>query len=113
MALYDYQCEKCMAHFEEICPMDEADEPKKCPCCGEMSPRVFAPTKHFVLKGWGWSNDGYDGVSKESWKQRNVFNRDGTLKSQHGDKNDWGDQKHHDLKAGKKKEKPGRKKVAV
>lgn len=117
MPVYDYECE-CGKQFEDIKPISECNEPSKCPKCGKMAKRIFVPQNchgkfTFILKGWGWSNDGYDGVSKDKWRQKNVFNKDGTLKSREGDKNDWGNtEKFFDQKPAKKrKKKSGRKRM--
>lgn len=109
MPIYDYYCNKCNNTFEEIKSITKSDEDSICPKCKGKAKRIFIPsnchgTFTFLLKGWGWSMDNYDGVHKERWRQKNVFNRDGTLKSRVGDKNDWPDEKYFDMKS-KKKEK--------
>lgn len=116
MPLYNYFCEKCETDFEDIVRLAESEEPQRCPVCGEMAKKVFSPCKSFILKGWGWSNDNYDGVGKEQWRQKNVFNKDGSLKSQEGDKGDWDNiEKTYDMGKSKtpKKKKAGRKKIEV
>jgi len=91
MPIYTYECKKCLAKFEEIVPISDYEKQQKCPQCGEMSSQIFpVPTTfQFKLMGWGWSNDGYDGVTKKWKNTRNVFNKDGTLKDRDGDKRDW------------------------
>lgn len=116
MPIYDYKCPKCKYEFEDIKPILECDKPSKCPKCGKKAQRIFVAqnchgTMTFVLKGWCWSNDGYQG---KHWKKtKNVFNKDATLKSQTGDKYDWEDQKVFDQapRKGPSKVKTGRKRV--
>jgi len=98
MPIYDYKCNKCNIIFESIKPFDKS-EASICPKCGKKAKKIFNPKNHsgtmkFILKGWGWANDGYSGVSnywKTSDAQRKIFNADGTMKSKSGDKRDWKD----------------------
>jgi len=88
----------------------DCDNPSECPECGKKAKRIFnmlnsSGSLCIRFRGWGWSRDGYDGVSKEQWKQKNVFNKDGSLKSREGDKHDWPDQKVFDQKPRKDKSK--------
>jgi len=39
MPLYKYECLKCGNKFEELIAADRADEPQKCPECGEENSR--------------------------------------------------------------------------
>lgn len=112
--LYNYFCKECKTDFEDILRLSECEDPQKCPACGEMAERVFSPCKTFILKGWGWSGDNYEGVEKERWRQKNVFNKDGSLISQEGKKNDWDEKLIFDMgekKTLKKETKSGRKRI--
>lgn len=114
MPLYDYRCEKCSYCFEEINPISECDDDEVCPECLGVAKRVFVGTKIFILKGWCWSNDGYR--SSKAPETKAVFNKDGTLKSQDGDKRDWEGEKQIFVMDGKKKgskPKAGRKRVEL
>lgn len=35
MPLYEYRCERCDEHFEELVRIDTPDEEVECPTCGE------------------------------------------------------------------------------
>lgn len=59
MAVYEYECGKCKHVFEAEHAMIERPE-IFCPNCGEKDQvhRVISAST-FVLKGKGWSRDGY------------------------------------------------------
>ena len=62
--LYDYECDSCQAHWEELQSI-HATPVTLCPTCGaERAVRVMSGgnasgTPGFELKGSGWARDGY------------------------------------------------------
>lgn len=68
MPLYDYECGKCGHAFEERQGIKD-DPLVECPVCHEKALfRVIGHTS-FLLKGGGWSGDGYSGGSPGSAKK--------------------------------------------
>ena len=66
MALYQYECD-CGNVFEEMLPMSESSGLRHCPKCGQLAPKVMAPT-NFVLKGGGWSKENYGQQARKEGK---------------------------------------------
>ena len=63
--IYEYKCNKCGKIFEKLMPMqdDKADNKyMRCPCCQDIGVKIPS-INHFILKGTGWSKDGY-------WKKK-------------------------------------------
>jgi putative FmdB family regulatory protein len=57
MPIYEYQCQSCHHHFEEI--QKVSDPPvATCPKCHGGIQRLISQTS-FALKGEGWYKDGY------------------------------------------------------
>ena len=42
MPRYTYRCQKC-GEFDDRSSMANMDDPKNCPGCGEVCPRIFVP----------------------------------------------------------------------
>lgn len=42
MPLYEYQCTKCCAEFEQMRSVHRAMEPTTCPQCGGVAERLFS-----------------------------------------------------------------------
>lgn len=59
MPIYEYACEKCGAHHEEMQKVSDPP-PAKCPKCGAKGKmqRVVSRSS-FQLKGGGWYSDLY------------------------------------------------------
>jgi putative FmdB family regulatory protein len=57
MPIYEYQCQKCHHHFEEIQKVSDAPI-ACCPKCKGTVSRLISQTS-FALKGEGWYKDGY------------------------------------------------------
>lgn len=57
MPIYEYRCQKCHHHFEEI---QKVSDPAvaECPKCHGTVQRLISQTR-FALKGEGWYKDGY------------------------------------------------------
>ena len=66
MPIYEYQCQKCHHHFEEIQKL--SDPPvTQCPECSGSVNRLISQTS-FALKGEGWYKDGYSRPSEKPAK---------------------------------------------
>jgi putative FmdB family regulatory protein len=57
MPIYEYQCQSCHHHFEEIQKVSDAPI-ACCPKCKGTVDRLISQTS-FALKGEGWYKDGY------------------------------------------------------
>lgn len=57
MPIYEYRCQKCHHHFEEIQKVVDAPV-ASCPKCHGKVSRLISQTR-FSLKGEGWYKDGY------------------------------------------------------
>ena len=66
MPIYEYQCDACQKHFEEVQSISEKPI-KKCRFCGGKVHRLISQTS-FSLKGGGWYKDGYS--SKKSSEKK-------------------------------------------
>jgi putative FmdB family regulatory protein len=51
MATYDYQCQKCAAVHEHICPISKRPESIKCPRCGGEAEQVILKAPALSTKG--------------------------------------------------------------
>lgn len=47
MPIYEYECQKCGAFFEQFAPMSECRDPKKCDC-GGLGKRVITSPKQVM-----------------------------------------------------------------
>lgn len=54
MPLYTYHCELCDKEFDDSAKLAEYKDPRPCPQCGTVSPRVLTAFPGFVLKGDDW-----------------------------------------------------------
>jgi putative FmdB family regulatory protein len=54
MPVYQYNCKKCNAAFEQIKPSDQAHVLEPCPNCNSDTQQTFAPTPT-IFKGDGWT----------------------------------------------------------
>ncbi|PIR21000.1 MAG: FmdB family transcriptional regulator [Deltaproteobacteria bacterium CG11_big_fil_rev_8_21_14_0_20_47_16] len=63
MPIYEYTCQSCHHHFEEI---QKISDPvvMACPKCGKDASRQISQTS-FSLKGEGWYKDGYAKPAKK------------------------------------------------
>lgn len=57
MLLLDFKCPTCFLETEEL--IKDRKEIVVCPQCGEQMTRIDFAVPHFILKGTGWSRDGY------------------------------------------------------
>jgi putative FmdB family regulatory protein len=63
MPIYEYKCEKCHEHFEEI--QKFSDDPlKKCRSCGGKLKKLITNSS-FVLKGSGWYVTDYPSADRK------------------------------------------------
>ena len=53
MPFYEYQCQACASHHEELQKMSDAPL-KKCPACGKAKLKRLISAPVFRLKGGGW-----------------------------------------------------------
>lgn len=58
MPTYPYVCENCSHEWEQDQLMRE-EPAKECPKCGEEKAKRLIGKPSFILKGGGWSSDGY------------------------------------------------------
>lgn len=64
--IYTYRCSVCGKKFTELLRMPANEQQEKdqeymrCPECKEIGVKVPS-INHFILKGIGWSKDGYSG----------------------------------------------------
>lgn len=53
MPIYEYKCQKCKTHFEQL--QKVTDKPlRTCPECGEKQLKKLVSNTSFQLKGTGW-----------------------------------------------------------
>ncbi len=61
MALFDFVCTSCKAVSEQL--VRKGETPTLCPECGAddkpLEKKIEIPRTSFMLKGSGWSSDGY------------------------------------------------------
>lgn len=62
MPLYEYECTatSCGKLTEELRKFEDMEKLEPCPQCGKETRRKISRGS-FVLKGSGWSSDGYSG----------------------------------------------------
>lgn len=53
MPAYDYRCASCGTRFEQVLSFSENPEGVRCPHCGGISRRIFAPPT-IIFKGHGF-----------------------------------------------------------
>jgi len=60
MPRYDYECRACEHAFEFFKHHTDEELPEECPECGsDKIEKLVSRGTSFVLKGSGWSRDGY------------------------------------------------------
>lgn len=64
MPIYDFKCSTCNHTHEVVCKIDERNDTKVCPKCGEDSRMVITSNDTgFILKGDNWDK----GEAKRRW----------------------------------------------
>jgi putative FmdB family regulatory protein len=53
MPIYEYECEKCRHHFEELQPFTDK-KTMKCPQCGGKAKRLISEGAGLIFKGSGF-----------------------------------------------------------
>jgi putative FmdB family regulatory protein len=57
--IYEFKCEKCNRITTETLPITSQKKKTICQFCGEVAIRMISKNS-FILKGKGWSKDGYN-----------------------------------------------------
>lgn len=57
MPIYEFQCDRCGAKFDQLMSMKDPTPP--CPSCAAGDVRKLVSAAGFVLKGGGWYKDHY------------------------------------------------------
>ncbi len=57
MPIYEFECNQCGLHLEQMLKVTEK-MPSKCPKCKGKLSKIISQTS-FTLKGSGWYKDGY------------------------------------------------------
>ena len=73
MPLYEYQCEQCGSHFEELQKVTEKPV-KKCPKCGGKVKRLIGTGIRIIFKGSGFYVNDYGIGSKGSSNKKGTNN---------------------------------------
>ena len=61
MAIYEYECLKCLKSFDVMKKIADKDKIERCPHClsKETKRKVVSKSVTHILKGKGWYKDGY------------------------------------------------------
>ncbi len=59
MPTYLYECKDCEHHYEEFRNIKDRDKDKVCHKCGSKNINRLPTGADHILKGIGWSKDGY------------------------------------------------------